>query len=151
MTMLGSIDFDQGILDALRDKKLVVFAGAGVSMGAPSNLPNFDKLANDIASGTGFTAARPLDRFLGELEYKDVAVHERAAQFLSLSESAPTELHLDLLRLFGSVDCIRLVTTNFDHHFETAAMDVYGRQPDIYRAPALPLGHNFGGIVHIQG
>ena len=38
---LGAIDFDDRILDALRDDKLVVFAGAGVSMGPPSNLPNF--------------------------------------------------------------------------------------------------------------
>lgn len=153
MTRLGPIDFDDGILDALRDDKLVVFAGAGVSMGAPSNLPSFNKLANDIAVGTGYKADanEPLDRFLGQLHHNRVVVHERAAQLLSLPESAPTALHRDLLRLFRSVERVRLVTTNFEHHFETAAEGVFGRLPDVYRAPALPLGRDFRGIVHVHG
>lgn len=151
MIRLGSIDFDDGILDALRDDKLVVFAGAGVSVGAPSKLPDFRGLASSIAFGTGLVPKEPLDRFLGQLDHKGVAVHERAAQLLSRPESRPTALHHDLLRLFRSVDRIRLVTTNFDHHFETAAEAVFGRQPEVYRAPALPLGREFRGIVHVHG
>ena len=53
MTKLGAIEFDDRILDAPRDDKLVVFAGAGVSMGPPSNLASFWKLTSDIAQGTG--------------------------------------------------------------------------------------------------
>ena len=44
MTKLGTIEFDDCILDALRDDRLVVFAGAGVSMGPPSNLASFWEL-----------------------------------------------------------------------------------------------------------
>ena len=36
MIKLGAIEFDDRIFDALRDDKLVVFAGAGVSMAPPS-------------------------------------------------------------------------------------------------------------------
>ena len=75
MTRLGTIEFDDRILDALRDDKLAVFAGAGVSMGPPSNLSSFWKLTCDIAQGTSLAPAEPLDRFLGQLQHRGVAVH----------------------------------------------------------------------------
>lgn len=151
MTKLGPIEFDESILDALRDDRLVVFAGAGVSMGPPSNLASFWKLTCDIAQGTGLDPSEPLDRFLGQLHHRNVAVHDRAVQLLSPEGSAPNALHHDLLRLFRTSDYVRLVTTNFDLHFETAASALFGRVPDIYRAPALPLGYDFSGIVHVHG
>ena len=151
MTKLGAIDFDDRIIDALRDNQLIIFAGAGVSMGPPSNLDSFWKLASNIARGTNQEPIEPFDRFLGQLHHNGVAVHERAAQFPSPEDSAPNALHYDLLRLFRSVDQIKLVTTNFDLHFETAASALFGALPDVYRAPALPLGHDFSGIVHVHG
>lgn len=151
MTKLAAIEFDDRILDALRDEKLVVFAGAGVSMGPPSNLASFWKLTSDIAQGTGYQPTEQLDRFLGQLHHRKVAVHERAAQILSPAGSAPNDLHKDLLRLFRSADRVRLVTTNFDLHFETAASMLFDSNPDVYRAPALPLGYDFTGIVHVHG
>jgi hypothetical protein len=153
MTKLGAIEFDDPILDALRDDRLVVFAGAGVSMGPPSNLASFWGLTCDIAQGTGLTPTQsePLDRFLGQLNHRNVAIHERAAQVLSPTGSAPNALHHDLLRLFRTADSIKLITTNFDLHFETAANALFGAVPDVYRAPALPLGYEFSGIVHVHG
>ena len=151
MTKFGAIDFDDCILDALRDDRLVVFAGAGVSMGPPSNLASFWKLTCDIAQGTGLTPSEPLDRFLGQLRHRNVAVHARAAEILSPAGSAPNPLHHNLLRLFQTADRVRLVTTNFDLHFETAANALFGAVPDVYRAPALPLGYDFSGIVHVHG
>ena len=151
MTKLGGIIFDDSILDALRDDRLVVFAGAGVSMGPPSSLASFWKLTCDIAQGTGLVPSEPLDRFLGELHHRKVAVHERAANLLSPVGSAPNVLHHDLLRVFQTVDRVRLVTTNFDQHFETAANAIFGASPVVYRAPALPLGYDFSGIVHVHG
>jgi len=151
MPRLGNLDFDDRILDAIKDDKLVVFAGAGVSIGAPSNLDNFWKLAEKIARNTGLTPELPLDRFLGVLQHRGVAVHQRALELLSPEESAPNALHRDLIKLFGAVDRIKLVTTNFDLHFEAAAQEVYGSSPEAYRAPALPLGYDFRGIVHVHG
>jgi hypothetical protein len=151
MTKLGAIEFDDCIFDALRDDRLIVFAGAGVSMGPPSNLASFEKLTCDIAQGTGLAPTKPLDRFLGQLHHRNVAVHERAAELLSPAASAPNALHHDLLRLFQTADRIRLVTTNFDLHFEAAANALFGAVPDVYRAPALPLGYDFSGIVHVHG
>jgi len=151
MPRLGSLDFDDRILDAIKDSKLVVFAGAGVSMGPPSNLDNFRQLAEKVARNTGLTPDVPLDRFLGVLQHRGVAVHQRAVDLLSPEGSAPNDLHRDLIRLFGAADRIKLVTTNFDLHFETAAKEIYGSSPVVYRAPALPLGYSFHGIVHVHG
>lgn len=151
MTKLGAIEFYDCVLDALRDDNLAVFAGAGVSMGPPSNLASFWKLASDIAQGTGLVPSDPLDRFLGQLQHRKVAAHERAAQLLSPAGSAPNALHHDLLRLFRSAERVRLVTTNFDLHFETAASTLFGAAPATFSAPALPLGYDFTGIVHVHG
>lgn len=151
MTKLGAIEVDDRILDALRDDRLVLFAGAGVSMGPPSNLASFWKLTCDIAQGTGLTPSKPLDRFLGQLHHRNVDVYERASRLLSPTGSAPNALHHDLLRLFRTADRVRLVTTNFDLHFEAAANALFGVFPDVYRAPALPLGYDFFGIVHVHG
>lgn len=151
MAKLANVHFDDALLDAIRDDRLVVFAGAGVSMGPPSNLASFWDLANGIAQGTGFKITPPLDRFLGQLQHRGVAVHERAAELLTPDGSEPNTLHYELLRLFRSPERVRLVTTNFDLHFTTAAERVFGCTPSIYRAPALPLGYSFSGIVHVHG
>ena len=151
---IAGIDFPRQLLSALRDNKLVVFAGAGVSMGEPANLLNFKKLAQKVAEGTRETQkdAETEDQFLGRLnKERGTKVHELVAQELSQQNSEPTDLHRDLLRLFAKKESIRIVTTNFDMLFERAAQDIFDSNPEVFRAPALPLGRDFNGIVHIHG
>ena len=150
---LGDIYFPEPLLDALRNDRLVVFAGAGVSMGEPANLPDFKSLAETIAEGTGKTlkANEPEDRFLGELKHSGVNVHKRAAEELCRTDPKPTQLHRDLLRLFSRPESVRIVTTNFDLLFEQATGEVFDLSPEVFRAPALPLGNKFRGIVHVHG
>ena len=45
---IKGVVFPSALLDALRDGRLVVFAGAGVSMGAPARLPSLCKLAERL-------------------------------------------------------------------------------------------------------
>lgn len=156
MARFGSVDFDERILNAIRDDKLVIFAGAGVSMGSPSNLPSFWKLAKDIASGTGLEPTEPLDRFLGTLNNKGIDVHQRAIEPLSPEGSKPNDLHRNIIRLFRDSKKIRLITTNFDLLFEEAYKELkndnsFSEAPNIYRAPALPQGYDFNGIVYVHG
>jgi hypothetical protein len=76
----------------------------------------------------------------------------RAVQALSGDAVAPTALHRDLLRLYPDVEHVRIVTTNYDRLFEQAAPLVFaGTMPECFRAPALPLGQSFTGIVHVHG
>lgn len=150
---IAGIQFPEPLLAAMRDRKLVVFAGAGVSMGKPANLPSFTRLAHLIATGTGeaMQDMEPEDRFLGRLKHRQVDVHTRAAQELSRGDPGPTGLHHNLLRLYSEAAQVRVVTTNFDLLFEQAAKDEFGVMPEVFRAPALPLGRSFTGIVHLHG
>lgn len=153
---IAEIDFPSPLLSALRDGELVIFAGAGVSMGEPACLPSFKELAEKIAQGTDkrLQDGETEDRFLGRLhdKGKGVKVHKLAVQELSRNNPKPTDLHRDLLRLYRKEDeQVRVVTTNFDLLFEEAAQDVFGAVPEVFRAPALPLGRDFNGIVHVHG
>ncbi len=150
---IKDINFPQRLLNALRDDKLVVFAGAGVSMGAPACLPGFAELADMIAKGTGKTLEErePIDRFLGRLQNAGVDVHIRAEEALSCEDREATGLHHNLLRLYPDAAQVRIVTTNFDLLFEQASEAVFDYKPEVFRAPALPLGRQFNGIVHVHG
>ncbi len=147
----GAIDFPEDLLSALRDDRLVVFAGAGLSMGEPANFPSFRGLAEQIAQETGYSATEPYDRFLGQLHRRGMNVYVRAAEVLSRAGALPTPLHSDLLRLFRNASRVRVITTNFDVLFEQAAQTTFGEIPEVFGAPALPLGRSFQGIIHLHG
>ena len=150
---ISGVDFPEPLLNALRSKRLVVFAGAGVSMGPPASLPSFRRLAKQVAEGTGQSigTAETEDRFLGRLEDRGTDVHQRAVDILQRNNPEPTALHLDLLRLFGEAGDVRTVTTNFDDLFEQVALLQFNSLPRVFQAPTLPLGNRFGGIVHLHG
>ena len=93
----------------------------------------------------------PIDRFLGRLQNAGVDVHVRAEEALSCEDREATELHHNLLRIYSDAAQVRIVTTNFDPLFEQASEAVFDDKPEVFRAPALPLGHQFSGIVHVHG
>ena len=151
---LANVDFPTPLLDALHNNKVVVFAGAGVSMGKPANLPNFKTLTKNIAKSTGDTKRKNenFEHHLGRLHDRGVNVHALAKIELSRQGLKPTPLHQDLLRLYRKDQSIRLVTTNFDLLFEQAAAKVFDDAPEVYHAPMLPLfGHQLNGIIHVHG
>jgi hypothetical protein len=146
------IDLPSAILDAQANRELVIFAGAGVSKSPPSNLPDFPELANGLANGTAALGkGEDVDRFLGKLP-ENLNIYERTRRLLSDPSSKPNSLHRDLLRVFSDHSSVRLVTTNFDDHFASAALEVFsGECPELFFAPALPVGNDFAGIVHVHG
>jgi NAD-dependent SIR2 family protein deacetylase len=122
---IGEVDFPREVLDAQRKGNLVIFAGAGVSMGAPAKCPSFWQLAEKIGnSPVPDKEGNALDRYLGRLHKEGVRVHEQACRILGES-SEPNLLHKELLKLFSSADKVRIVTTNFDRHFSTAAETIF--------------------------
>lgn len=150
---ISGVDFPEPLLNAVQSKRLVVFAGAGVSMGPPAGLPSFRRLAEQVAEGTGQSigTAETEDRFLGRLEDRGTGVHQRAAEILQRNNPGPTALHLDLLQLFGDAGDVRAVTTNFDVLFVQAASHHFDFPPAVFHAPTLPLGNRFRGLVHLHG
>ena len=81
------IEIPDELLEAQEQGRLVIFAGAGVSMGEPSNLPSFEQLAAKIAgshplAGEIGSFKNRLDRFLGELSRWNVNVQERCRSII---------------------------------------------------------------------
>ena len=150
---IAEVDFPDDLIRSIDEGRLVVFAGAGVSMGAPARLPDFRQLATRIAQGTGKRPGKrePLDRFLGLLKSTGVDVEVRAKRMFGDTKSEPTQLHRQILRLFVRPDQVRIVTTNFDHLFEDAARNGGFESVQAYIAPALPPARNFRGIAHVHG
>jgi hypothetical protein len=66
------VNVPDALLAAQRDDRLVIFAGAGVSVDPPSGLPLLKSLACRIGEDAGVTASEQdldtPDRFLGDLE-----------------------------------------------------------------------------------
>ncbi|ACB77734.1 DUF4020 domain-containing protein [Opitutus terrae] len=149
--LFDTLDIPESLLAAQDEGKLVVFAGAGVSMGTPSNLPDFAALAELIAQRplTDLEKSR-LDHFLGELKAEGRDVHSLAVEALNRPSSRHTRLHEEIVRLFERPEHVRIVTTNFDPHFTTVVRSVHPALP-IYSAPALPRGGDFHGLVYLHG
>lgn len=153
MRISSSVDLPNQLLAARRKGGLVVFAGAGVSTPEPSHLPDFKKLVQRISRGAlKRDKGEPFDHFLGRLQELNVPVHERAATILNDPTSHPNDLHSLLVELFDSSERIRIVTTNFDTHFESP---IKQRWPSsgvrVYSGPALPVGDSFSGLAYIHG
>ena len=150
---MSNVDFPKPLLDALRDNKLVVFAGAGVSIGEPARLPDFCTLTEIIAQNAIETqdSGENFDQFLGRLYDNGVKVHHLAKTALSREGLKPTPLHRELLRLYREDQQLRLVTTNFDLLFEQAAEQVFKHAPEVFHEPGSPMAHQFNGIIHVHG
>lgn len=152
----GSIKIPRPVLEAQRKGNLVVFAGAGVSMGPPANLPSFPDLIARIERQTARRKEEELtfEEYLGRLGDEHVDVHQITKEIISDDASEPNRLHSELLRLFRSPGDIRIVTTNFDTHFTRVAENLEagsGESFPVHEAPALPRGDSFQGLVHLHG
>lgn len=149
---LNNIDFPNQILGAIQDNKLVVFAGAGASMDKPTYLPNFKDLAKEIAEDTGKTLLEnePCEVFLGALKADGIDVNGIAANILSNSCLMHNALHEAIVNLFSSPENVKIVTTNYDQMFEQVLEEKAITVP-VFNSPALPLGNDISGIIHIHG
>ena len=152
----GNIEIPDALIRAARSGRLVVFAGAGVSMQEPCKLPSFDELVSSIKEQVDYAGMlrtrderEPPERYLGYLEEEGCDIKSSCASIISKPTEA-SQLHRNILRLFESSSKARIVTTNFDTCFERAN-DKDEIIPPIYTAPALPLGESFEGIVHLHG
>ena len=149
---LNNIDFPNRIVDSLQNGDLVIFAGAGASMDPPTSLPDFKKLTLKIAEDTGYTLKKndSYEVFLGMLKAKGVPVNEQAAMILSGTCIEHNKLHEAIIDLFPNMEGVKIVTTNYDQMFEHV-LDSREADYSVYNAPALPLGCDIHGIIHIHG
>ena len=152
---ISGVDVPDKLTDALLEGNLVIFAGAGVSMQPPQSLVSFRDLVKDIAKDVDPSGkckslmedGESCEAALGRLsEIGDIY----ASCSARLNRSICSELHKNILALSMQGGAIRVVTTNFDKKFESAA-GLVGCQMRIYQAPALPMGDSFDGMVYLHG
>ena len=155
MWITGDVELPDEILDAHERGELVFFVGAGASQGAPSNLPLFDSLAKKLArlASHPFSKRGGLDFFIGQLESlpQGFNAHHHAHTLISNPKSRFNPLHGAIVDLAGIGGAFRVVTTNYDDHLASAADSGSITVPDTWYAPALPLGRDFAGLVHLHG
>ena len=154
MRVAASLEIPRDVEMARVRNELVIFAGAGVSMGEPARLPGFVELAKQIAEPRvpwSKEWEERIDRYLGRASDAGVDVHALARDLLT-NERSHNSLHESLLGVFAEPQNVRLVTTNFDSHFSAAARTVFeGVTIPHYVGPALPPGRMFRGIAQLHG
>ncbi len=160
-------DIPDALLQAHEEGRVVFFCGAGISY--PAGLPGFDGLVEQIYKqiGTDFKDIEQdafdreqFDATLDLLERRlpgdgRLAMRRKLAQSLKpkLRRKGATDTHAALLRLARSrEDALRLVTTNFDRVFHTAARRTK-QKFHAYTAPMLPIPKNsrWNGLVYLHG
>jgi len=147
---IGGVDYPDDLWNALCSGRVVIFGGAGVSMGPPANLPDFAQLTREIVDPVIPTVEELTapDVYLGK---QRIDVKSLAARALNSRDPRPTPLHVAIVRLFKNQSVLRVVTSNFDTLFESAANAVFSNPCQSYSAPALPSGARFSGVVHVHG
>lgn len=162
MWITGKVDLPQEVLEAHRDGRLVLFVGAGASYDEPSSLPTFNRLASDVAARLG-APNETIERFRGKpdalLGYLAESardrggwpVHEAVKALLADPASKPNANHRAIMRIAAASPTMRIVTTNFDDHLTTHAGTAGIDIPDTFYGPALPIGRDFSGLVHLHG
>ncbi|MCU6619387.1 SIR2 family protein [Achromobacter mucicolens] len=159
-------DIPDALLQAHEEGRVVFFCGAGISY--PAGLPGFEGLVERIYKLTGtvhsdierdaldrkqFDAA--LDLLERRLPGQRLALRTALAQALkpNLRLRGAVETQIALLRLARGRDgALRLVTTNFDRVFHSAAKRT-NQKFQSYAAPMLPIPKKsrWDGIVYLHG
>lgn len=159
-------DIPEALLQAHEEGRVVFFCGAGISY--PAGLPGFEGLVKDIykINGTSlkeieqgafnrgqFDAA--LDLLERRLPGQRLDVRRALAKALKpkLRRKGATDTQAALLRLARTRQgALRLVTTNFDRVFHSAARRT-GQSFQSYIAPMLPIpkSSRWDGLVYLHG
>lgn len=151
MWVTADVDIPLQLLDAAAEDKVVFFVGAGASFNPPSNLPSYARLAENLAR----EADKPLpcnneqlDRFIGMLP-DNFNAHKRTKDIMSGAHCNLT--HKAIVKLSSSLKTSRIITTNYDRLLEEAARELECNLGRNYCGPAVPIGSDFSGLLHLHG
>lgn len=148
--LINDIEYPEELIEAIRNNNLVIFAGAGVSMGEPTNLPSFMKLSEKIAGLTHIykSNGEAEEQYLGRVKTCGHNVQKSVCEMLNEKNLKPNRYHKTLIELFPGNN-IRIVTTNYDLMFEKSLGGE--NKVDVYSYPALPYGDKINGVIHLHG
>lgn len=153
MWVTKDVNIPRPLLDAAEEDKVVFFVGAGASFNPPSNLPSYEQLATRLAREADKPLPRDneqLDRFIGMLP-DNFNVHKRTKAIMEGDDSHCNSTHEAIARLASSLKTPRVVTTNYDCLLEEAAGKLECDLGRNYCGPAVPIGSDFSGLLHLHG
>lgn len=152
MRITRGVELPEELLAAARAGELVLFVGAGASMGGKSDLPDFNELARQIADRVGrvFDGKEPADAFLGRLSNEFPHVRDIARDIIARPSSSANDTHRGIARLAAATSA-SVVTTNYDEHITAASAAENLVLGETFNAPAVPLARSFRGVVHLHG
>ena len=157
------VDLPDDLVRAHSEGCLTLFVGAGASKAAPSNLPDFKELAEQIAKESHKEApsnGSQLDAYLGELASQhEVDIHERVREIIADPDSRPNDLHRAIVDLALTSKRPRIITTNYDRHLSTCLRvradknGGGGGEPEVreYLSLEFPMRDEFAGLVYLHG
>lgn len=138
----------RNIVKAKTSGRLVVFAGAGVSM--DSNVPGWNSLLEQLRADLG-QAARDNDalavpqKYLRERRKKEY--QERIQEVLNHPQTRFNPLHQKILELRPQ----HILTTNYDPHFEQAILESSHRYSIVKKDSDLPYSKGGSLLVKMHG
>lgn len=152
MRITQDVELPEELLAAAREGELVLFVGAGASMGGSSGLPDFNELARLVAERVGrvFSGNEPAGAFLDRLSNEFPEGRDIARDIVARPSSAPNDTHRAIARLAAATSA-SVVTTNYDEHITSAAAVDNLALGETFNAPAVPLARTFHGLVHLHG
>ncbi|MFE5335742.1 SIR2 family protein [Isoptericola sp. NPDC056573] len=150
----AEIDLPQELITAHADGDVVFFVGAGVSVPPPTCLPLFGNLTEQVALLVG---EQPNEKDVGEPDVylgrlaadPGLDIHRIVSDLISRRRQR-NALHDALATLAATPGPVRMVTTNYDDHLHRA-LSATRTTHTVFEAPALPLGNDFEGLVHLHG
>lgn len=156
MALAEYLELPFSLRKAHAEGKLVLFAGAGVSMSEPSNLPGFFALAERLGKSARKEEPRDgedLDSYLEYLDGQGYDVRKGTRRILTEKPSEPNRNHRAIIDIARTGYSPRVITTNFDCLLTQAWEENAGGQgvPHVNVYPSLPRGNDFEGIVQIHG
>lgn len=159
-------DIPDALIQAHEEGRVVFFCGAGISY--PAGLPGFPGLVRGIYGSCGTERSPIEDEAFNRGQFDatlDLLEHRLPGQRLTVRRAllkilkpnlrlkGATDTHAALLKLGHDRNgALRLVTTNFDRVFHTAARRIQ-RKFLAYQAPMLPIPKNsrWNGLVYLHG
>lgn len=143
-------ELPDGLLEAHRSGRLVLFVGAGASAGPPTCLPDFACLAKrviaELEANRELAAADHPEFVLGELAADGLGVHAAVHRIIG-EASQPNPTHGAIAELAQSSPPVPIVTTNYDRLLSASL----GSGIPEYTAPDLPGDEALEGIVYLHG
>lgn len=109
MWITEHVEIPDAVVGALSDGRLVIFAGAGVSRGAPTDLPDVRGLAEALgrSAKVGQLPDEELERYLGRVADSGFPLHQEAAARIAQAKE-PNRLQRAIVQLERSRRAVAL-------------------------------------------